>query len=111
MEKTNTWEKVRNNEILERGNFFISYNPSTGGQDGSSIFTELGNALGGNLKDGEETALVLRNYGADKTFLILEGDFRKEYEEVIAGGYEACLDVYKRNIDKRSNWSTEELPT
>lgn len=91
----------KGNYVVNGPDFYISYNPSTQDHYG---FTELGNILGGNLKDGEETALLDRK---TNTWMILEGDFREEYIKVFSKGLKECKKIYKKNIDKRSNWSTD----
>lgn len=98
------WTPIKNNQILQGSDFYISYNKSTGNQIGHSIFTDIGNMLGGDFKDGEETALKNERTGE---WFILEGDFREEYEKAFPKGLEACLKVYKKNIKNRSNWSTD----
>lgn len=110
MEKT--WEKVRNNEILSGDGFFISYNKDTGVDHMGGLFASMGNAILGaagseeELQDGEETAIVLEE--GDRTFLILEGDYRKEYEEAFPS-LEKCMAVYEKHKAKhQSNWSTDK---
>lgn len=109
MEKL-AWKPVNNNWILEGENFYVSYNPATGGDH--NPFTDLGNILsamvgGGELQDGEETALCIKTEEGRKWY-ILEGDFRKNYERAVPKGAEACLRVYLRNKkNHRSNWSTD----
>ena len=100
------WKKVvgGNNYILSEGTFYISYNPNTANDMMSRFFTQLANSSGRNVQDGEETALT--DTIKDKWF-ILEGDFRKEYEEAFPKGLEACMEVYKKNIAKRSEWSND----
>jgi len=94
------WENGSNNLILKGEDFYISYNPQTGIDH--TFFTDLGNMMGGDLKDGEETALCY-----DGRFDILEGDFREEYEEAFPGGLEACKRVFKKHEESnRSNWTT-----
>lgn len=90
------------NEVLDGGDFFISFNPQTG--VGHGFLTDIANSITGlGFKDGTETALKHN----DGDWMILEGDFRKEYLDAFPNGYEACVEVYKKNIDKRSNWSTD----
>lgn len=99
-------QQGRNNQTLTAEDFYISYNPATGDDELGSLITMLGNAISPDelsMRDGEETALR----GPDRAWYILEGDFRKEYEEAFPKGFEACLQVYKANISKRSNWSTD----
>jgi len=53
----------------------------------------------------DETALIQRS---PWLCLILNGDFRKEYEEVCDKGYDACLEVYNKHKDThRSSWSED----
>lgn len=71
--------------------FYISYNP----------FTDC----------GEETALCVKiNDGGlrDIDFFILLGDYRKEYQEVLNDGKDACLKKYQQLLDsgaEKSFWS------
>lgn len=93
------WKPLGTNEVLEGKGFYISYNPNT--SDVCSSFTNFGNALGGNFKDGEETALCY-----DGSFYILEGDFRKEYASAFPKGLNECKKVFeKHKVTNRSNWS------
>lgn len=50
----------------------------------------------------DTTALVL---GQMQLFFILNGDHRKQYEEIIGQGFDACLDYFKANIDKANKYS------
>ena len=77
-------------------NFFISYNPNPG--CGISIF--------GSDDESAETALVVRNKGSYRYF-ILNGDFRHEYEKVLDSGLAACMAVYDKNkAEHDSSWTT-----
>jgi len=101
MEKP-TWKKLTSNEVLEGDDFHISYNKDTGTDHLGGVLTQLGNTLGANLKDGAETALCYEG-----RFDVLEGDFRKEYEEAFPQGLEACKEVFKKHeAEHRSNWTT-----
>lgn len=83
------------NEILDCGDFFISYNPNPG--MGISFFE------GDNNSD--ETALVNLNDKKHK-YRILNGDFREDYLE-IAPKWDACLSFYEKMKEKHnSSWST-----
>lgn len=90
------------NEILKGKDFYLSYNPQTGT---NSLLADFASALTGNENGKEETALY--SHGV---WYILNGDFRKEYEEAFDGGFDACAAVYKRNIAHRSGWSTDFPP-
>lgn len=82
------------NVILKGDGFHISFNrdPSV-----------LGDAWGGD--DGQcETALKAKN----SPYLILNGDWRSEYEQAIDQGFDACLAVYEAHKDThRSSWSED----
>ena len=66
---------------MEGDGFYVSYNPDP------------------VLGSGPETALVI-----DGKFLILDGDFRKEYEERVHS-FEECHKFFKDHLDKKSRWS------
>lgn len=100
------WKKVANNCILQGKDFFISYNPNTGKGHMNGLLTDMGNALGNpigvSFKDGEETAVK----GKKGEWMILEGDFRKEYLAAFPS-YDKVVAVYKKHKAKHnSSWST-----
>ena len=80
-------------DVLGEENFYISYNPAP--CSGIPMFgpdTPMG-----------ETALV-----KGRDFWILNGDWRKHYEEVYEQGFDACMAVYKENRAKyKSSWSED----
>lgn len=79
------------NSVVEGDGFYVSYASDTS----KNIFA--------NDDDGEETALVKGN-----NFLILNGDYRKDYEPLIPQGYDVCLDFFKsKPKTARSDWSNE----
>ena len=82
---------IKGNSTLSGDSYYISYN------HGSDLFG----------KESEETALCI-NKDNDQLWLILNGDFRKVYEEIFDNGVDACINIYKANIEKRSVWSTDE---
>lgn len=86
----NKWEvnPFIGNEILERDGFHISFHPMPGG--GISGFH-------GDTAEGE-TAIVT----GDK-FYILNGDYRKQYEEAVT--LDEAMEVFKANIEHMSSWS------
>lgn len=84
------------NELLNCNNFFISYNAHP-----CNYMPGFGSDGG-----GAETALV--NHADRYKFRILNGDFRKEYEELAPLGWEACLDFYnKMKGEFQSSWSSD----
>lgn len=60
--------------------------------------------------DTEETAIgIARETGSwcHWAFLILDGDFRAEYEELIDQGLLVCIEFFKRNSRHKSEYSDE----
>lgn len=53
------------------------------------------------------TALVLEKQGSLTKFLILNGNHTKAYKDIIAsgGGYPACVEYFKSNLDKQNKFS------
>jgi hypothetical protein len=76
------------NDTKEAKGFYISYNNRDIGTYGS-----------------DTTALVK---GQMEKFLILNGDHRKAYDELIPQGFDACYDYFKRNISQISLYSDKE---
>lgn len=94
------WTKTKSgNEVLDEGEYlFISYRSNT--REPFEIFSPLlANILQGDSQ--EETVM----YFMDKWY-ILNGDFRKEYEEVFPDPV-ACFKVFERHKDKISTWSSD----
>ena len=90
------WKKGMLNEYLdnEDEDFFVSFNGHKNVVPGIDAFdaeTPFG-----------ETALI-----KDDNYYILNGDFRKEYEEIIDKGFQKCLELYYANLEKRSFWSSD----
>jgi hypothetical protein len=54
------------------------------------------------LYGSDTTALVVGQL--DKVF-ILNGDFRKEYQELIPQGFEKCYEFFKANLQHRNEYS------
>lgn len=91
------------NYLLNGDGFYISYNPDTAN---SHTLTDLANMFGGDVKDGEETALVHKENGK-RVYRILTGDFRDEYEKLYTKGFKACYDFFKsKQKEYGNNWST-----
>lgn len=81
------------NEILRGDGFYISYMRPGALQHIPWAASEQGQA---------ETALCVGD-----EFYILNGDFRKEYEAAFPGGLKSVLEVYEKNKDQCSPWSTK----
>jgi len=104
MKKQTKWEETGYGNLILSSNWGrISYNPNTKIGHGNNAITELGNMILGEekLTDGEETALY-----ANGDWMILTGDFRKEYEKVFPD-LNKCKEIYDKNKEKSGNaWST-----
>ncbi len=87
------WEKQEHNEALYLDGFYISYNP---GNYSIQAFAS------DNGMNGSETALC-----KDGKYLILNGDFREDYEKLVEQGYEECLKFYNNKKDSfNSSWTS-----
>lgn len=85
--------KHSNNFVLQGNGFYISYNPNTR----LSTPFKFGD-------DGEETALCIEKK-TGITFLILRGDWRKQYRKAFPS-LKACRKVYEDNeAEHASVWS------
>ena len=92
------WKKGKNNYILEGDGFYISYNSAPWG----GVFPMF--AADNN---SDETALCIEK-GDQILGYILNGDFRKDYEQVVNQGLNACMEIYKKYKKKyNSSWSTK----
>lgn len=91
------------NSILNCDGFFISYNPDTGNSILGSFFAGDG--------DGEETALCIPKDTKDggTRYLILNGDWRKNYEKLAPKGIAACRKFYESKKAKYdSSYTTSD---
>lgn len=91
------WEKSgrpAGNEVLVGDGFYVSFvtGAATAAWAGGIFASDRGE---------DETALCI-----DGDFFILNGDFRKEYEELAPRGKDACLAFYRSQND-RSSWSDD----
>lgn len=87
--KVSKWNSTGgSNYVLQKKNWYISYNPCPGGII-SSFRSDTG---------GAETAICTKG-----EFYILNGDFRKQYEKVKS--LKEAMAIFKKNIKKRSSWS------
>lgn len=58
--------------------------------------------------DGGETALIDERSAKRGNCLILNGDFRKEYEKIADQGYDACKAFYdSQKAEHRCRWSED----
>lgn len=107
---TKKWINTGNgNQILKNGDFYISYNKDPQGSEMAEICGSILSLASGNSdfnESREETALVKE--GEKYQFLILNGDFRKDYEKLIDKGYKECKKFYNKNKKKyQSIWSSD----
>jgi len=86
------------NAVLQCDGFFISY-ASGAGLSVLSLF--------GSDSASDETALVVPREGkpGEQDYLILNGDFRSDYEKLAPKGLEACKAFFERNKELASSWS------
>ncbi len=102
------WEPIRGpmggvNYLLDGEGFYVSYNPNTCG-------SLLGSFFGGD-GDGEETALCVPKGRKDggTLYLILNGDFREDYEKLAPQGLDACKAFFEGHKGAhRSSWTQDE---
>ena len=100
---------IDNNQVLASNRFYVSYNADVGispiaamMDDMIEVFVNMGGIKTGK-RSTEETALCSKS-----KCLVLNGDFRKQYEKVITKGYKACREVYTKNIRHKSMFSQEK---
>ena len=92
------------NDLLKGDGFYVSYRAN----EAPDIFgihaiaTLFGDPCGTEPWAGE-TAL----YSPDGVWMILQGDYRREYATAVPQGFAACEAVYRANIAARSAWSTD----
>lgn len=86
------WEYAGSgNYVLDGDGFYISYSPNT---------SMLGPFSGDG--GGDETALC-----KDGTFLVLNGDFRDDYENLM-NDYDKCLEFYESKKEEfGSSWTDD----
>lgn len=89
------WTETENNNTLEidENNYVSFLKPYSD----LSLFSSDDKSIG-------ETALCTY---VPWRCLILNGDFRKEYEELVAQGYEACYNFFSKKAEFGSSWSDE----
>src|SRR5438105_565164 len=100
------------NQILKGKGFYISYVPPAHFREQRSCDASLANMLAGmatmmsgkkHSNDGAETAL-----NADGKWMILKGDYRKDYAGLVKKGKKACIAFYLTQKDEAgSEWSTD----
>jgi hypothetical protein len=91
-----TWTSInRHNEILDiDDNHYISYLH----KDNQREFTKTWGAVDGT----DETALITK---VPWLCLILNGNHRKAYEELVDQGYTACYNYFLSHPELKSSWS------
>lgn len=100
------WERMNSltgNQILRGDGFYVSYASGSG----LSVLGPLGGDGG-----SDETALVIKtNSGERNTFLVLNGDFRAEYETRVPNGVDACIAFYnEQKAMHASSWDEGASP-
>ena len=88
------WKQYEFNQVMDGDDFFVSYNPDT-----TAAFGAISLFAGDGV--GEETALCI-----DGKYFILNGDFRKEYEDAI-DNVDHCRAIYDKNkAEHDSSWTS-----
>lgn len=97
------WIDNGTNLLAKGDGFFISYNNQ---KNKDPLAETIEDFFGKPAKEPETAIVIIDGKGKDhNTYLILNGDFRKEYESLIPKGLYACKEFFLANQDKRSNWS------
>lgn len=106
-----TWNKMpAGNLLLKAKGFIISFQPNVRKEVMGEEFNQIANLIGGlagidKFDESSKGETALYN---GKVWRILNGDFRKDYEKVVAKGFKACLGVYdKHKKNNWCNWSTD----
>lgn len=101
------WFDNGNNSVLSGEGFYISYNKSIVKNVFDDTLVMLGEA---ESREGKsETALVIlgEEFEFGRIFLILNGDFRAEYEEAYPDK-DKCIEVYNKNkAEYNSDFTTK----
>lgn len=88
----NNWKFYGPNYVLKKKGFAISYNPG--------VYLCPGFA---SDDGGPETAVAV-----DGKHYILNGDYRKQYEELVGRGLKSVLDFFRKQPqEKVSSWSNK----
>lgn len=102
MEILELWDKLDTptgsiNLIKKYNGFKISYNPDV-----------IKNQTWGRGDEKEETALCIYDKKTKdyEIFLILNGDFRDEYEKIAKNGLKECVEFFKSKPNLHSSWTT-----
>lgn len=110
------WKLNNGNEVLIGDGFYISYNPDCSSSATMKQINSLGHEMGkliGEIiekRPGSETALVHINdinSNFDRTYFILNGDFRDQYFDLFDKGFEACHKFFESKPEFHSGWSTK----
>lgn len=94
------WIKIDNNEVIEGANFYISFAPGNVRPEDplSVMILGLAEMLTGDMStsaEGETALCCLAAFpGVTNAFFVLDGDYRKAYEELLPQGLDACLKFY-----------------
>jgi len=110
MNEYSNWKtkESHTNMILQQTGFYISYNPSIEKMIADEIITSITTIPPREGKD--ETAIVVPSAGKiPYDFFILNGDFRKEYEE-IGDDLKECIKFYLKNKEQYGSKFSTDVP-
>ena len=106
------WKAGRNGNTTLKGNgFYISFRGGLVSDAGVDSYLDVCDYIAQNVlgkepgNRGMETALVKTGkIKENEHFLILDGDWREDYEKLVKLGYGACKDFYENNKKKHQSW-------
>lgn len=96
-------------QALHCGDFYISYNDGTMRNPLDNLMVAIGQYDPNNL-DRPETAIVIKDddYGMfGQRFLILYGDYREAYRNLVDHGLEACIKFFVEHIEHKADASDD----
>lgn len=98
------------NELLEGDGFYVSFNPDPNQHPLADVLSNLAQMCSGDetfTESQAETALCIKQPNGRVKYLILNGDFRRDYEGLVEQGVEACREFFKSQ-DCVSVWTTKD---
>lgn len=104
------WNKAGNNYTLRGDGFYISYIPAGTDPGPMDILASVVWDESNSRQQAGETALCVgETYPKLKNaFFILVGDYRRQYEELLPKGIQACLEFYFAQPKSERSWWTRD---
>lgn len=103
-EQENTFINLGKNQILERKEYYISFNPNTNFDDEAVLLNFTGALIGGLIgkemeSDGRSETALCKN----GKYYILNGDHRKQYQKLRT--FKESMAYFKSKPKLKSGWS------